>query len=708
MSVYVSSLTLKGAEPCGTDPLPRFRRETGFCILKPKGEFPPEAAENIGAETRTLPYMMQDRYPEVLSDVTLKTIVMENGFLRAEFTPGYGGKLWSLYDKENKKDLLFANPVLRPRNLAIRNAWTSGGIEWNFGSLGHTVFSCEDVFAAILKDAEGNDFLRIYEFERAKECLWQADFHLPEGSRRLFSHVKLINPNDEDSTTYWWTNIAVPEDGGTRVLCSSQDVIALGSRGSMTFEKLPYLSEMSGDLSYPINATRSFDYFFQPRKDEKTAWESSVNKDGFAFYDRSTAPLLYHKMFCWGNHKGGKRWQDYLSLPGKGDYIELQAGIAQSQVHDKLFPAGGVFEWTQCFGGTVLDPAKVHGVSLEAADEYMGTVMDNIISEADLLEFDRKFKEAAETETSEKDIVHFASGWGALEQKRRKAESEKELPASMCFPECTLGKEQEPWLELLEKSVLTPPDPDDIPVSWMVSPKWMKLLEAGIDRPGGRNWFSLLHYGTMLFEYWPDNVPARVAYGWSEDEKKRYEIRAEEAWKESDMLTPNVWARRDQAHLEMLRDNYGGSNEYYRRVFELDGAKSDFAFCAEYMDDLCDRKEYAEAWALYESMPDNIKEADRVSILSAICGVKLGKLDHAEKILMEPHATIREGETSLTDLWFELCAKKIAKRKGIDTETCGAETLATLIEEAEENCPPPHSIDFRMSYDKKHKYRLSE
>ena len=88
--------------------------------------------------------------------------------------------------------------------------------------------------------------------------------------------------------------------------------------------------------------------------------------------------------------------------------------------------------------------------------------------------------------------------------------------------------------------------------------------------------------------------------------------------------------------------------------------------------------------------------------------LKLGKLEQEKKALLMDHATIREGENSLTNMWFELCARKLAKERGIDQADLDRETFAKLIEEAEENCPPPYSIDFRMSYDKKHQYRISE
>ena len=152
----------------------------------------------------------------------------------------------------------------------------------------------------------------------------------------------MINPFDEDTTTYWWSNVAVPELGDTRVLSSGKRVISFTDRGC-DFERLPYIDAMPGrDITYPRNATRSFDYFIQEDDPNACTWEAAAYQNGLTFYERSTAPLYYKKLFCWGNHHAGKHWQEYLSDgEGTGYYAELQAGIAPSQLHDKKLPANG-------------------------------------------------------------------------------------------------------------------------------------------------------------------------------------------------------------------------------------------------------------------------------------------------------------------------------------------------------------------------------
>ena len=50
-------------------------------------------------------------------------------------------------------------------------------------------------------------------------------------------------------------------------------------------------------------------------------------------------------------------------------------------------------------------------------------------------------------------------------------------------------------------------------------------------------------------------------------------------------------------------------------------------------------------------------------------------------------------------------ALKMAKERGIVDLT--PEKLDELIDEAWEKCPPDYSIDFRMSYNRQHKYRIN-
>src|SRR3989339_805518 len=84
-----------------------------------------------------LPYLIKDDYRRNRPVHSLPAVVLENNFLRACLLPEAGGRLVSLFDKKAGRELLFRNPVFQPANLAKRNAWFSGGIEWNGLTFGH-------------------------------------------------------------------------------------------------------------------------------------------------------------------------------------------------------------------------------------------------------------------------------------------------------------------------------------------------------------------------------------------------------------------------------------------------------------------------------------------------------------------------------------------------------------------------------------------
>ncbi|MBQ9116996.1 MAG: hypothetical protein IJY04_08220, partial [Clostridia bacterium] len=152
------------------------------------------------------------------------------------------------------------------------------------------------------------------------------------------------------------------------------------------------------------------------------------------------------------------------------------------------------------------------------------------------------------------------------------------------------------------------------------------------------------------------------------------------------------------------RGDRSAAENYYDLAMRCEGACDDFGLPAEYLGFLSKGRRYEKLWQIYSSLPDNCKNADRVKIFAAVAAVKLDQLGYLEAFFAEEHYDIREGETSLTDIWFEFCARRMAKERGIQPLSDTA--LDALIDEAWDTCPPDPEIDFRMSFDKKNRYRV--
>jgi hypothetical protein len=673
-TLYLKEINMQGASLGEENPLPFFRDPLVNRKIRVDPSFPKEKIDLLGWETgfRVLPYRMQDAYTRQRKSITFHSIVLENEILKATFLPELGGRMISLLYKPDRRELLCHNPVFQPANLAIRNAWFSGGIEWNIGQFGHTFTTCSPVFAATITGAQGETGLRLYEFERCKRLFWQIDFYLPPGSPWLIALTRIVNPNDMATSTYWWTNIAVPEAPGVRVLAPARQALFSGCshepNDDLSCGDLPFLSTLSGkDATYSLNSDFANEFFFQCDETD-FPWETALDQDGNGLIEASTARLRYRKLFCWGSHPGGRHWQEYLS-PGGKPYIEIQAGLTPTQLHGLEMPARSDWSWTQIFGFIHADPGYVHASEWETARKTVDETIRSRMTPENLSEIEKVYRKRADLPG--KEILQSASGWGALELARRSNDSSvMPIPPSFVFPDSSLGIEQWAWIRLLHDGCLPEKSPEMVPGDWMVQSEWYELLEASLERAEHRNWFALLHLGVMRMEYFDEEG-------------------AQAAWMESLDLRPSSWAWRNLAQLAQRRGEMNQALDCLACAWELQPAPG---FCPslaqEYLGALCSARHFKQALAVYDCLPQAVKDNDRIQILRARIALELGDLQMTRKMLEAEYAVVREGETELTDIWFDICYKQhvLETNQPLDAET------RRMVQRLN---PPPTSIDFR-------------
>lgn len=125
-----------------------------------------ELYEGYGRVPNAFPYRSFSCYSRQLSEQKIQGAVLENRYLRAVFLPELGGRLWWLTDKVTGQELLYTNDVIRFSNLAVRDAWFSGGVEWNVGVIGHTPLTTCPLFTAQLHNEAGDPVLRMYGYDQ--------------------------------------------------------------------------------------------------------------------------------------------------------------------------------------------------------------------------------------------------------------------------------------------------------------------------------------------------------------------------------------------------------------------------------------------------------------------------------------------------------------------------------------------------------------
>lgn len=659
----IEAYEIPGADVGPENPLPMFRAEAEDRVVNVADGLPEEDRRYLGWRIgqRVLPHRMQDSYTRDRRLRSFKCIVLENDVLKATFVPELGGRLVSLFHKQKDRELLDCNPVFQPANLALRNAWFSGGIEWNTSHFGHYYLTCSPVFATRVDGPDGRPTLRIYEWDRVKCFPWQIDFSLPPGSDFLFSHVRLVNPHETELPMYWWTNMAVPEREGTRTLAPADSAIHEAEPGKLGVASLPILDSV--DATYSTNSRFAREFFFRIPEPGRH-WIASLDASGSGFVQASTPRLRGRKMFVWGAGPGGQRWQEFLSQPGSA-YLEIQAGLARTQLECVPMPPNCEWTWTEAFGLLEAEPAKVHSADWSEARLAAAQALDERLPESLVDSVHRELEQVSHLEPAE--VLSSGSGWGALERRRLAADgADDRMPPQLLFPDFTLGPDQQPWLELLEHGHFPQRDPEQDPGQFMVQPGFRKLLEKAAEASSD-HWLAWLHVGVMRME--------------THDTRG-----AVEAWKRSVSRQRTGWALRNLAIVERRAHNADAACDLLRQAWETGPQVA--ALAVECVEALVQAERYEDACAFVAGLPDDISRHERVMLLNARAALQLGRWRDVEPLLEHDFACIREGEVSLTDLWFAMHEQRIAEQENAPIDD-------VLRERVRLDCPPPHRIDFR-------------
>lgn len=614
-----------------------------------------EIFTDVGKIPSIYPYTQQNLYDRALEPRTFHAAVLENDYLKATFLPELGGRLWSLLDKTTGRDLLYVNDAVRYCNLALRNAWFSGGVEWNIGMIGHTPFTCAPLFTAQLEAADGTPVLRMYEYERLRGATYQMDFSLPENSRLLLCRMRIRNCNNRTIPMYWWSNIAVPETPDRRIIVpADSSYYSYWNR----IAKTPIPMRGNRDATYPVNTECSMDYFFR-LDEEKRRYIAALDKNGYGLVQTSTRRLRGRKLFVWGQSEGGHTWQRFLTDKA-GDYAEIQAGLARTQYECIPMPPLSAWEWVEGYGAMTADPSEVHGDWMTARGE-VEKQLESIVAEKSLEEYltisraDYALKPATP--------IRNGSGFGALENRRREKDGEPPLSPHLDFgmPDDV----QRDWTTLLETGKLPCPSPDYTPPSYMTGGAWRGWVQKAREQDE-KNWYAHYQEGMM----------------WLGSGDR---IRAETCLQTAASLQPSCWSSYGLAACRYADGDLSGAIEHILHALSL--RPGDVSLARDVFRFLQEAKRDEAIIACFEQLPPALQQDGKLRFYLAGAYVHIGELEKAEAIfygnggLIVPN--IREGEMSLTELWFELEEKK--------------QRLANGFVEPN-SLQPPAGLDFRMGY----------
>ncbi len=254
-----------------------------------------------------------------------KVIILENDHLKVTITPEIGGRVWGAIEKSTGDDFIYQNEVVKFRNIAMRGPWTSGGIEFNFGIIGHAPSTATPVDYHIEEHEDGSVTCVVGTIDLPSRTQWRVKIKLDKDKAYFTTDGLWYNPTPYQQPYYNWMTAAghVGDDleffypghialqhSGALLDWPVQD----GKRVSMYAN-----NRFGGSKSHHMAG--SFQNHFGGYFHEK-----GVGYGHFANFD----DMPGKKLWLWALSRSGGIWEDLLT-DESGQYMEFQAGRMLNQ-----------------------------------------------------------------------------------------------------------------------------------------------------------------------------------------------------------------------------------------------------------------------------------------------------------------------------------------------------------------------------------------
>lgn len=272
------------------------------------------------------PYFRFDGYADKGQEKSWKVIEMENDYIKVSIFPEIGGKIWGAVEKSTGSDFIYFNHVVKFRDIAMRGPWTSGGIEYNFGIIGHAPTSSTPVDYECRSNEDGSVSCFISALELITHTRWSVEINLPKDKAYFTTTTTWYNSSSVQQPYYHWMNAAYKAEGNLEFCYPGQYYIGHGGDKHLW----PYDEERRNIAWYEKNdfgGAKSYHVIGKYNDYYGAYWhKKDVGSVHYAPYDEK----LGMKIFLWGMARSGAIWENLLT-DTDGQYVELQSGRMYNQ-----------------------------------------------------------------------------------------------------------------------------------------------------------------------------------------------------------------------------------------------------------------------------------------------------------------------------------------------------------------------------------------
>lgn len=272
--------------------------------------------------TNVYPYFRYDGFTTTSIEKKWKVVALENSYLRLLILPEIGGKIWAAIEKSTNRSFLYFNHTVKFRDVAMRGPWTSGGLEANYGIIGHTPNCATPVDYTTSANEDGSVSCFIGALDLLTRSYWRVEIRLP-GDKAYFTTQSIwYNTTPLDQPYYHWMNAG----------------LKAGDDLEFIYPGNKYLGHSGEYGAWPVNPSNGKNVSFYRNNDfggykSYHVFGKYTDFSGAYWHKEGLGMVRYgthddkagKKIWIWGLSRQGMIW-DRLLTDNDGQYVELQSG----------------------------------------------------------------------------------------------------------------------------------------------------------------------------------------------------------------------------------------------------------------------------------------------------------------------------------------------------------------------------------------------
>jgi tetratricopeptide (TPR) repeat protein len=292
----------------------------------------------------------------------LRLLVAENEYLKIAMCPDYGGRLYYMYDKVRKREVIHRiYTAAKFYNAGMGRQYVDGGLELNIPNA-HSPTNARPRECLARRNGDGSVSLIMNNTEKIGRIHWSVVFTLSPGEARVRQDVRIANESAVEARYLYWANCGIPLKDNTEYIYPEtkgamhgryENVFSWPIYEGANMALIKNLDEMLG--VYMLEAREGFFGYFS--HDDKAGLAHAAD-----VYD---APGKKYWSWGWGEDAQHTK----LTHTDGVTYGEVQAGRVVIQEKFDRLPALTSQVWTE-FWYPVGDIGVFNGASENAAVRF--------------------------------------------------------------------------------------------------------------------------------------------------------------------------------------------------------------------------------------------------------------------------------------------------------------------------------------------------